>query len=398
MQRSIASLFVLGFFKSATILQSAIIIYLSGAAFYADFGYILIVAIFMASFFTMGIVSNYVLAMASPVPIGCSQKDLLHFVAAMFLVGISMFLIASISGFFANRNAMIVLVVSVFFALNSLLLPILIVKSSKIFLLCATIAYTILTLAFATQSNYVSKESFELLFAIPHLALFLALGWKFYSTYYEDKPNDVQTHILSSLKNAGKLVLPVFVPNVLWTAAVFLFSHRVSLLLENPSDFGAYSVGLQIFAILVFIPNSLAPLLLAKFAVQDSRTNFTASWRFSAASMLTASVAVISLIIVNATRILPTNFQTVAEQIPWLIAGGVIASGFAPFSNYLVGERKAIRIIFATLSWAFVAHFGISIFPENYDKIFFASYLAALIALSVATLMSQQPRFEVMQK
>lgn len=381
MRKTLTLLITAATFKVTPLLQSFIIIYFAGAAYYADFGYYLIVAMFTSAILSTGVVPAYIRMIGREVSGPVSAIDLSRFVILAIVFIILVFLIVIYLGLFSQGNGFVALVLGLSLGINTSLMPILIVTGEIKVVLLSNLLFLVLSSTIATFSGWVPKHLFQLLFLASPCFLSILFIVQFWRSNKSELLKNANRSFLYSISVAAKEIAPVFVPNVFWMGMLFLFSHRVSILVATPDIFSWYAVGLQIFGIFVFIPNSVAPLFLLKMSDTTSKE----SKRFGYLLTFTIiSVGMIIYLMLWALIVKTPVFQidNSALHIWMFISGaGVLAAGVAPLNSFLVREGKAYLIGIGAIIWAVVAHVGLVLVPYPFEMVFLTAYFCAYLTL-----------------
>lgn len=200
---------------------------------------------------------------------------------------------------------------------------------------------------FAVPESFIWVTSFyiasQLIGVIFQIALFLLSLYRGKTTFVRSFPNwslffnSVKELWLFGLKNALIIVLTNI---VLW-----LLQHRI-LTTEGPVENARYSIGIQIFSAVIFLPQVAGPIILAR--LMSGKYNVAQQRRFS--NILTAIFVLASLIISGAATLfiywalpyLPPRYA--GSYWVALLAAGAAGAQFAkaPMSIYFQSKLRML--------------------------------------------------------
>lgn len=376
--------------KAAPILQSIIIINVSGAEYYAYLGYYIVLASFLASLLVTGVVPVYARRLGqhgskASVETTFSNWDFVSFLGA---ATISVFVIAlsvEIFGLMPNHNSLVGFSLAVASGLTGVLTPLLLLLGRKQIVVTTLVFCLALSIVTSFAANSLPVHQFQYIFCLPPLILVAIMAVTFSRA---ELSKDRHARRLLSLVGAGRVakeIAPVFVPNVFWMLMLFWFSKRIAVAQSDQADFAWYVVGLQIFSVMSFIPSSIAPLLTLRMSANNQGGAYAAATRL-AFGIIAVGVGLLIAILAFAS-IVPDSLISVTQQNIWLpmIAAGCIAATFAPLNAYLVAQRGEYWILAGALCWTVVAHGLLTLRPHDFAIVFLMAYSVALVALLATT-------------
>ncbi len=370
--------------KATPLLQNMVIIYFAGAAFFADIGYYYVVAIFTSTFLTAGIVPAYIRAISNPTGCGATALDFIRFIATSLVAVTIGVVIASYTGFFGPRSGVVALLLGVSLGLNGLLMPILVITGARYIILASNTLFFTVSLFIALFSGQFPISIFQYMILIAPWSLTVLFAVQFWRTNRATLGSGLKRSLWRSIKISAREVAPVLFPNVFWMAALFVFSHRVSVMVDSPEVFSWYVIGLQLYGVFVFIPNSLAPLFLYRMGGSTSAESVRFCFQSSIAILcIGLFVFVLAWSAAAQLRLLQFNVDAVNIWM-YISGGGVVAAGIAPMNAHLVREHRAYLIGVGALVWALLAHVGLSWMPGAFERVFLMAYIFAYLTL-VAT-------------
>ena len=316
MKTSLALIASAGVFKVTPLIQSSLIISVSGADVYAKFGYYLLFAFMASTLFTVGVVPAYIRNFTEQetnkeTPVGATVSALRQFVLFGFFGLILIVSSANLFGFFDNRSVYVALILSLSIGLNSMLVPILNIRGVWKSVVWGASVYLLSTAGFAIVQPYVSSDMFLILFCLPPagLACFLIFIYARHVTISDEL--GIWPLKRTQITAAAHDIMPVFAPNVFWMIMLFLFSHRVSEWAPQPEIFSWYAIGLQLFGVFVFIPNTLAPVFLRQMV--RTQTDNTYAYTLQLTFTLIGSSALFLLVLWGVDS--QTNLFTFSQEI-----------------------------------------------------------------------------------
>lgn len=391
MKKTLAILLSSGLFKAALLIQSSVIIWQAGPAAYAEFGYYILFAQMASTLFTVGVVPVYIRNLAEK-EIGKAHAKTISLggIRQFVVIGLCVLVLVTSSldviGFFEDRRPVPALVLSASIGLISILVPIIVLRGFYFPIIASSLLYLFGVTGSAFMFPFLSPGIYLVLFcSVPAgLAIFLAVVYVCYSVPISDL--DLFPIAPKKIWAASREIAPVFFPNVFWMAMFFAFTHRVNQWAPTPDIFSWYAIGLLMFGVLVYAPNTLAPIFLRNIVKFD----ISGGHRYSLLASFT--LILFSLIVVLGIwgTLELTNWITLpSEAIPiWrpLLLAGCIGAGFSPLTAFLVQSRNAMLIIIGAISWTFTAHIWFSIAPDQFAMAYLAGFLMALISLIATTL------------
>jgi len=374
--------------KATPPLLSTVVISLSGPAYYAQIAYYFVISSFVSSLFTTGIVPGYTRSIGEKTKGGLSEtsaspSDYVVFVVCAVPISICLILAFDSLGVLGQFHAGVAAFFSVSTGLIAILVPILLVMNRSRATIVAVYVFLLGSVAIAITSKWLSVMSYQYVFVVPSILLTLILAYLFSMQEADTGRRVIAAFHLKRITLVIRDIAPVFFPNVFWMTMLFWFANRVSHTQSDPAVFSWYVTGLQIFSVLSFIPNSIAPLILLRLTSRNAKTGYNQTIKTSFV-ILAAALCVFAILLGVIYFILPHKVTDVQQQV-WLpmIAAGCFASTFAPLNAYLVKQRHAFLIFPGAIVWAIVAHVWMSYDPGAFPLAFFTAYLAAWCLIQV---------------
>lgn len=379
--------------KATPLMQSVVVIFLVGPTYYAGIAPYFVIAGFVSSSFTAGIVPGYTRSMgekaAGVLPEhSASPSDYVSFVICAIPISVCIIFGFSYFGALGDFEPSIAALFSVSTGIIATLVPILLVTRRLLPTLIAVYTFFIASILVAATTKWLPVTSYQYVFVLPSLLLALALSHLFFTHKLEDGRRTIGPLRINRIALVIRDIAPVFFPNVFWMAMLFWFANRVSQSQSGPEIFSWYVTGLQIFSMLSFIPNSLAPLILLRLTSNTAQVGYTQTIRTSFA-ILAAALCVFAAIL-GVIYLLPSDMIIEVQRQVWLpmIAAGCFASTFAPLNAYLVKQRRATLIFPGAIVWAIIAHvwmfFASSGFPEAFLVAYFFAWCVLLVCVWLA--------------
>lgn len=381
--------------KATPLLQSVVIIFLVGPTYYARIAPYFVIAAFASTLFTTGIVPGYTRSIgektAGVLPENsATPSDYVGFVICAVPVSVVLIFGFSYMGAFGDFKPSVAALFSVSTGLVAILVPILLVMRRLLPTLIAVYAFFIASIAAAVTTKWLPVESYQYVFVLASLLLALVLAHLFATQKLEGDTRTIGPLRIKRLALVMRDIAPVFFPNVFWMAMLFWFANRVSQSQSDPEIFSWYVTGLQIFGVLSFIPNSLAPLILLRLTSNTAQAGYTQAMKTSFA-ILAAALCVFAAIL-GVIYLLPSDMITEVQRQVWLpmIAAGCFASTFAPLNAYLVKQRRATLIFPGAIVWAIIAHGWMFFDPSGFPHGFLAAYCFAWCALLICVWLAKR--------
>lgn len=182
-----------------------------------------------------------------------------------------------------------------------------------------------------------------------------------------------------NVRDVSRGVSWIFASNVIWMISIFCYHSLVKGDSDISDTYIYFGFGYQVFSLLVFIPNSLSPLMISHFSLsKNSEAGYSLGTSYVYIFISTIFAVIFSIYLLY-------NQVLGFEYIVTTVFAGIFASGVAPLSQFLVAKEKANLILPSAIAFPIVL-FGMYIFNENYYHMYFlVAYFSsyALVAILV---------------
>ena len=307
-----------------------------------------------------------------------------HF-SVVFLIAIILVTFAGVYFFNSENvsrfNLIPMLGLGFFTVISSMAIPVLqarennssILFSSMFFFLTLSLLHVVSTLVKNDNPLYVYSFSYAA-YAMCLIVFLIRLGYL----------NENLILNLRSFNKLGKNVIDVlkgvswiFPSNVIWMASIFCYHGLVKGNHEISGTYVYFGFGYQVFSLLVFIPNSLTPLMISHFSLSknsEAEHSLSTSYLYILISSIFAVIFSIYLLY---------NQVFGFEYVITTVLAGIFASGVAPLSQFLVAKGKASLIFPSAIIFPIVL-FSMYMINENYYYMYFlAAYFSSYATIAM---------------
>lgn len=382
--------------KAAPLAQSALIIYLAGPGYYAEIARYFVISSFVSTLFTTGVVPGYTRSAGEKYinklsNSSASPFDYVLFVMSAIPISAAIVIALYVIGALGEFNPAVAITYSVSVGLISLLVPVSLILDKLNSTMLAVYLSLLSSVAVGFASAYLPVSIFQYVFVVPFLLLAIAMLFLF-------SINNQQLNDYKKIKNIDfrrlRLVIqdiyPVFVPNVFAMLMLFLFAHRISQNESSADYFSWYVVGLQLYGALSFVPNSLAPLILLRFTLNETDDGYKESIKYSLYTILIAFAVLVAAVVV--VELMFRNIFTSTQMQIWvpMLVAGCFASSVAPLNAFLIKQHRASYIFPGTIVWAVIAHLWLTFDQDAFPHAFLAASVGSWCVLFVFARMAKK--------
>ncbi|EGR9013197.1 hypothetical protein I8D63_002848 [Vibrio parahaemolyticus] len=186
-----------------------------------------------------------------------------------------------------------------------------------------------------------------------------------------------------NLNRIFRKVIWIFAPNAIWMLVIFVF-HTVLKTNEDTMDtYQWFALGYQLFSIIVFLPNSMAPIIIRRF-VQGKGFSIHDAIKISlfyiAIALVFIFVSYFSFVFI---------FPDVLIDIDIVLCttlAGAFSAGVAPITQYLISRAKAYYLLPAVSLFSLIIFIVCFDFLNYYYMGFLISYALTYIMLLIVLL------------